>query len=166
MNQSITSERRSAFRQGAAINRIIFAGGVAGCLDFAFAISIWATRGVPPIAIPQSVASGLLGPVAFKEGLGAVVLGTFLHLAMTTLMAAAYHKAAPPAARSRPFVAGPAYGAVIWTVMNKVVVPLSAAPLTPPPLMIALADLAAHMMLVGLPIALILRCDRPSGPAR
>lgn len=158
------SETREAV--GKRATRALLAGGIAGVLDFAFAISIWATRGVPPIVIPQSVASGLTGPSAFKLGLPTALLGTALHLAMTTLMAVFYLKAAPAKARSLPFLTGPAYGAAIWIVMNKVVVPLSAAPIQPPPTGVALADLVAHMVLVGLPIAYILRCSGPDGPPR
>lgn len=145
--------------------RDILAGGlVAGALDFVFAISLWGSRGVSAEIIPKSVASGILGPPAFEGGSAIVALGTGLHFSMTTTMAAAY-ALAPPTIHRRPLMAGPLYGAAIWFVMNKIVVPLSAAPMKPPPLTIQLADLAAHMLLVGLPIALLVRPSAQLVPA-
>lgn len=136
--------------------KIAAAGLLTGVLDFAFAMTLWGARGVSAEIIPKSVASGILGPAAFDGGSETVIAGTLLHLSMTTTMAAIY-AAAPRRLKSSPFIAGPLYGAAIWVVMNKVVVPLSAAPLQPPSPPVQLADLAAHILLVGLPIALMAR---------
>lgn len=166
MNRSVTDDPGRSGADAGAFSRVLAAGGIAGVLDFAFAISIWGFHGVAPIVIPQSVASGLVGASAFSLGPATAALGTALHLAMTTLMAGIYLAAAPARFRSMPFVTGPAYGAMIWVIMNKVVVPISAAPIQPPPPGIALADLAAHMALVGLPIAIVLRCAPPEAARR
>lgn len=152
-------EKHPAARQ-VPVARILKAGLLTGTLDFVFAIALWSSQGVPAEIIPKSVASGLLGPAAFVGGPGIIALGTGLHFCMTTAMAAIYAAAAPYAVASRPFLAGSLYGAMIWTVMNKVIVPLSAAPITPPPTAIAAIDLLGHMLLVGLPIALVLRARR------
>lgn len=142
---------------GRLLGSVIGAGAVAGALDLAFAITVWGLKGVPAKMIPTSIASGLLGPDAFKLGTPAVVAGTGLHFGMTITMAAIYAIAAGrwPALARNPVRAGIGYGAAIYAVMNAVVVPLSRAPLKPPPVPVALGDLAAHMLLVGLPIALI-----------
>lgn len=51
----------------------------------------------------------------------------------------------------RPLIFGPLYGALVYVLMNTVVVPLSAAPFSLP---LRLTGLLVHMFLVGLPIAL------------
>lgn len=143
-----------------SIVRVLKAGLVAGTLDFVFAMTLWASQGVPITAIPKSVASELMGPDAFAGGTEIVALGTSLHLGLTIAMAATYAAAAPAALASRPYLAGPLYGALVWLAMNKIVVPLSAAPVKPPPVGIAAIDLLGHVLLVGLPIALMLRPRR------
>jgi hypothetical protein len=143
---------RGASRKGPG--RIVAAGALAGALDLVFAVTLWRTQGVPAEIIPKSVASGLLGSDAFSGGPGIIVLGLTLHFAMTTAMSGIY-AAAPVWVRARPFVSGPLFGAAVWVTMTRIVVPLSAAPLAPPPVLIQLADAAAHLLLVGLPIALL-----------
>lgn len=154
-------EPRGMLRPGT--RDIVAAGMLAGALDFVFATTLWGALGVPPQIIPQSVASGLLGAGAFNGGIPAIVLGSFLHFAIAVVIAAIY-ALAPLSARNRPALMGPAYGAAVWFVMTRIVVPLSAAPLKPPPALVQGADLAAHMLLVGLPIAWLCRPGKPASP--
>jgi hypothetical protein len=139
------------------LSSVLVGGAVAGALDLAFAMTMWGARGVPVKTIPLSIASGLFGPDAFKMGTPGVVAGVGLHFGMTISMAAAYAIAAGrwPSLARHPVRAGLAYGALVYGVMTVVVVPLSRAPLKAPPTAVALADLGAHLLLVGLPIALI-----------
>ena len=64
---------------------------------------------------------------------------------------------------AQPWVSGPLFGVAVWLFMNLVVLPLSANP----PRVFPGADwpviLAAHLVCVGLPIAMIVR--RWGGPA-
>ena len=141
--------QRSGFRFA------IFLGGfVAGALDIAYACVRGAMNGVSPERVLQSVASGLLGRPAYDGGAATALLGLGLHFAMTGLMAAAYVVAAArfPLLRDRWWLAGPVYGAGLYLVMNRIVVPLSAFP--GGPFALNLSDLAVHMFFVGLPIAL------------
>jgi hypothetical protein len=133
------------------------AGAVAGLLDLTYAIAAWSTQGIPAKIIPLSVASGLLGKEAFSGGSGTIVLGVALHFLLAIVMAAAFVGAARsfPTLTSMPVRCGAAYGALIYLVMNFVVVPLSRAPINRPPLLMAAGDFLAHMLLVGVPIALI-----------
>lgn len=142
------------------LRRTVAAGALAGALDLVFAITLWGAQGVPADIIPRSVASGLLGRAAFNGGTETIVVGVCLHFALTTVMSGIY-AAAPLWVRTRPFVSGPLFGAAVWVTMTRIVVPLSAAPLAPPPALIQLADAAAHLLLVGLPIALL--CRPPHG---
>lgn len=113
----------------------------------------------------QSIARGLLGPAAFEGGAATVALGAALHLLIGCIWAALYWLAvrcwpglrAQVATRGRAWVAGMVLGAVIWLGMDLVVLPLSAAPAVPIRSTAFLLQLAAHVLMVGPPIALILR---------
>jgi hypothetical protein len=139
--------------------RSVFAGVIAGALDLMFALSAWGYLGVPPATIAKSIASGLLGPAAFAGGLGTVAIGVVLHFCMAITMAGAFIASYRHLAvlRRYPLSAGVFYGVGLYLLMSLVVVPLSRAPLTPPPLPMAAADLLAHVLLVGMPIALVAR---------
>lgn len=147
---------RSAF-DGHAVASAFGAGAVAGTLDLAFAITAWSLQGVPAKMIPLSIASGLLGKEAFAGGVGTIAMGIALHFFIAFLMAAAFILASAwaPSIVTRPVRFGAAYGALLYCVMNFIVVPLSRAPISRPPLPMAAADLAAHILLVGIPIAMI-----------
>jgi hypothetical protein len=140
----------------------IFIGGLAaGFLDISFACIYWAlARDVPPERILQSVASGLLGKESYKGGWGTALLGLGLHFLMTLAMSAAYYAASlrVPVLWRKPWVSGAAYGLILYVIMNFVVVPLSRAAVGGPrgDLWTWLA-IAAHVFLVGIPIALSIR---------
>jgi hypothetical protein len=138
--------------------RAILTGGViAGVLDIIFAFVYYGRSGATPVQILQSVASGLLGQGASEGGAGAAAVGAVCQLIIPTLAAAVYFgiTEVAPALRRQAVAAGLVFGAAVYFVMNFVVVPLSAAPFTPKfrfPGM--LPALIAHMLFVGLPIAL------------
>lgn len=136
----------------------VLAGGLAaGTLDIVFACTFWRLRSkVPALRVFQSVATGLLGRASFAGGARTVALGLALHYVIATTMCTAYYVAARhwSVLWQQPLVYGTGYGLLLYVVMNLVVVPLSAAP--PPsrdPLWITLSILA-HVLLVGIPIAI------------
>ncbi len=136
------------------------AGLVAGTLDILYAIAFWALRrGVPARRILQSVAAGILGERSFDGGNGTAALGLLLHYFIALSMAATYYLAAGrwSSLRQRPMRYGAVYGLVLYTIMNYVVVPLSAAGAgSKDPLWMALS-IAVHALLIGVPIALFTR---------
>lgn len=145
-----------------ALKTIVIAGLTAGALDIAYAFIIWGLRGVTPIRIGQSIASGLLGrEAAVGGGTGTGLLGLLLHFILATIIAAIYYGAARNIRllvdRAVPF--GIAYGLVTYGVMNYVVMPLSAigAVGDSGPAYIRITGVLVHMFLIGLPIALITR---------
>jgi uncharacterized membrane protein YagU involved in acid resistance len=144
--------------------RVVMGGLVAGALDIVYACTFWAMRAdVPPRRILQSVAAGLLGPASFKGGTATAALGLALHFFIALCMAAAYAIAAVrwPVLALRPVACGAAYGLMLYATMNFVVVPLSAAaPGARDPLWIG-ASIAAHVVLIGIPIALAARAATP-----
>jgi len=62
-----------------ALATITKAGLVSGVLDLSDALIFYGLRGVKPVLILQSVASGLLGRAAFSGGAASAVLGTLCH---------------------------------------------------------------------------------------
>lgn len=138
------------------VRRAVVGGLVAGALDIAYACVFWAVKaGVPPRRIFQSVAAGLLGRASFQGGWPTAIFGLGLHFMIALAMSFAYHAVARwwPLLRRRTFLCGTAYGLLLYVIMNKVVVPLSAAGPSPSdPLWIVLS-LVVHALFVGYPIA-------------
>ena len=147
---------------GNPLKTILIAGLTAGALDITYAFIIWGLRGVTPIRIGQSIASGLLGREAAVGGGTAMgMLGLLLHFILATIIAAIYYGAARNMRLlvERAVPCGIAYGLVTYGVMNYVVMPLSAigAVGDSGPAYIRVTGILVHMFLVGLPIALITR---------
>ena len=141
----------------AAPGRAILIGGLAGgAFDLGFAFTAWALRGVGPADILRGIASGLMGPAA-RTGFAPVPLGLVCHFLLSLLFAAAFVLVAArvaPMGRQSPWLAGPLYGVAVYFVMNRVVLPLSNFAVPPGGTALSFADLASHMFLFGLPIAL------------
>ena len=139
---------------------ILWGGLLAGIFDLTFAFVYYGQRGATPIRILHSIASGLLGTKAAEGGIATAALGFVLHFVIAFGAATVYFLAS----RAMPFlirhavVCGLLYGVVVYTVMNAVVLPLSAFPrkLSFPP-SVLIPGLLCHMLLVGLPIALAMR---------
>ena len=108
---------------------IVFGGVVIGTLDLMFAFGFWALHGVAPIRIAQSIAAGLQGDAAYDGGGASAALGIALHYFIATMFVLAYGLVARRARGllTQPWRFGLAYGALLYLVMNLVVLPLSAA---------------------------------------
>ena len=129
---------------------------VAGTLDILFAmiLTVWFSREVGGML--RYVGSGPF-PAATEMGTAGAILGLAIHFALMAIMAAAFVLAARqwPALLQKPIMWGVIYGLVTYVAMNLIVVPLRFdIPLPPSPLSIA-TQLFAHVILVGIPIALI-----------
>jgi len=152
-------------RHLSALSAILIGGAIAGTLDITYAIGFSALRGVPPMRILQSVASGLLGASAFKGGLSTAALGLALHFFIAFSAAAIFYLAskAIPSLTRHPVVSGLFYGFLIYAVMNLVVLPLSAYPRKVSfPLLVLVTGLFVHMFFIGLPISLAVRRALPA----
>jgi hypothetical protein len=138
---------------------VLLGGLAAGVGDSILALLLY------PVSLPviyRSVASGLLGRAAFQGGVATAVLGGFLHFFIATTAAAVYAGASLrlPVLRRQAALCGLAFGVAAYFFMKYVVLPLSAVTrLTP----FEPRAMLGHALLVGLPIALILR--RVAGPA-
>lgn len=108
-----------------AASAILVGGLIASTIDIGAAAWI---NGLDPSRIQQFIAGGLLGPAALQGGAYTMWLGLFLQWGMGLLIAAIFVLAALRLRwlTARWFAAGLAYGAVVFVVMNYVVLPLSA----------------------------------------
>ena len=145
-----------------AVKAILAGGLIGGAFDITFACGVSALRGVSPIRVGQSVASGLLGrEAAIAGGVPTGLLGFVLHFAMALIMAAIYYGAATriPLLVKRAAWCGPIYGLGLYLTMNYVVLPLSAIGRHGGngPLWIVIPEILVHMFLLGLTIALFTR---------
>ena len=148
---------------------ILLGGIAAALLDIALAMTFWwFYNGASPQVILQSIAAGLLGKASFAGGLGTATLGAFLHLFIACGMAAVYFLGCLrwPVLFRRPVFCGAVYGVVLYLAMTYVVLPLSQA--MPLPFIPSwfLASVASHIVLVGIPIALVARWSATRGSSR
>lgn len=151
----------SADRSGGA-RAILWGGLIAGAIDITYAfIYHYLRSGAAPARILQSVASGALGADAFKGGLSIAALGAFFHFLIAYIWAALYYLASRKLGVlvRQALVCGIVYGAVVYALMNYVVLPLSAAPFkgSTPPTATWVTGLLIHMFGIGLSIALATR---------
>jgi hypothetical protein len=135
---------------------IVLATAVAGTLDILSACCYALYAGGTPISMLRGVSGAILG--AAKSSALAPLVGLALHYAIMTVMVAVFVAAAKriPALIARPVASGIGYGLITWAVMNLVVLPLRWPSLFPKFTALALSEqLFSHIVLVGLPIALI-----------
>jgi hypothetical protein len=143
------------------LQTILYGGLLVGVLDITYAFSFWWLKGVGPVRILQSIASGLLGPDAYRGGAKTAALGAALHFLIAFTIAAVYYAASlklPAVFWWRPYIYGPLYGVAVYFFMNYVVIPLSAMPPASSfnPVWF-IFSVFAHAFLVGLPVALLAR---------
>jgi hypothetical protein len=130
-----------------------------GTLDISEVFLFYGLRGVRPILIPQSIASGVLGRSSFGMGLRSALLGMALHYFISFVVVGLYLLASRRLPLHRhPFFYGALYGIVVYFVMNNIVIPLSRQH---PPQHFFLAPflngLAASIFVIGIPTAVVAR---------
>ena len=166
MSSSLQQSRAAGARRLPAVVLAVVGGGlVAGTIDIGSACLI---NSLAPWVILHAIASGVLGAASFHDGMPAALAGLGLQWAMSLLIAGIYVAAASRwgPLRRHPIGAGIAYGLVIYAVMNYVVVPLSAAPFSPPRQPIKMFENLLAMILFGLIVATATRLAGVGGTAR
>lgn len=123
-----------------AVRAIVIGGLVAGTLDIGAAALI---SRVSPVLIAHYIATGAMGKAALSAGASAAYLGVVLQWLMSIVIAAVYWlvTARLPRLREQWWLGGLLAGPIIYLVMNFVVMPFSAAPVT-------LHDVIAHFTLL------------------
>ncbi|NJC41334.1 uncharacterized membrane protein (DUF485 family) [Brevundimonas alba] len=149
--------------RGSTGRAILLATLAAGALDICAAILL--NLRVGPLIVLQSVAGGWMGTEAYRGGWTTGLLGLAAHFGIMLVIAAVYMTLAArtEALRRQWIAAGVIWGALVWTVMTLVVVPMSASPLPIPDALHIVQGLIVHVLMVGLPMAWIAR--RTFGPS-
>ena len=135
---------------------IAIATAVSGTLDILFAMILTVLFGREVGNMLRYVGSGPF-PAATDMGAAGAILGLLVHFGLMAIMATVFMLIARerPRLLDSPIMAGTAYGLITYVAMNLIVVPLRFGnPLPPKPLSIA-TQLFAHVVLVGIPMALI-----------
>jgi len=138
------------------IRPLVYGTLAVGILDLVDAFIFFGPRGVGPISILHSIASGLLGREAFNGGLPTAALGALLHFFIAFSIVATFLMASRrlPFLLAAPILSGVLYGVAVYLVMNFIVVPLSAAGRGPMTWPVVLNGVLIHMFGVGLPASL------------
>jgi hypothetical protein len=135
---------------------IVVATLISGTLDIVFAMILTVAFGREIPNMLRFVASGPF-PAATDMGTAGAVLGLVVHFTLMAIMAAVYMAVARhrPHFLERPIQWGVMYGLATYFVMNWIVVPLRFHPPLPPKPISIVTQLFAHIVLVGIPMALI-----------
>ena len=129
---------------------------VAGTLDILFATILSLARGRAPADMLRFVASGPF-PSAPEWGAAGAWRGLATHFTLMAVMVAIFVMAVSHllALTASPIKWGTIYGLVTFIVMNLIVVPLRFPAAWPPKPLGVATQLFAHIVLVGIPVALL-----------
>jgi hypothetical protein len=129
---------------------------ISGTLDILLAmlLTLWFGREIPDML--RMVASGPF-PAATDMGAGGAILGLVVHFTLIAIMAAIFMWIVRlrPALLDTPYRTALAYGVVTYFAMNWLVVPLRFGSPLPPKTLSIVTQLFAHIVLVGIPFALV-----------
>lgn len=152
-----TSATPSPFRA------IGLAGLIAGILNIISAFVLAYPKGVGPIRVLQGVAAGLLSrESAVQGGLATAALGLAIHFLIAFTAATAFYLASRKIVllTQQAVISGLLYGVAVYGFMYWIVIPL-AFPNARPSISRDVTAVFVHMLLIGLPIALIVRRYSP-----
>ncbi len=161
----MASDMNPAAVERPRLPRVIAAAALlVGTLDIADAIIFYGLRGVPATRLLQGIAFALIGRSAYTQGMRSALLGLLLHFFIATTVTTIYLLASRRLPLSRhPWLYGTLYGIAVYVVMNYTVLPLShIGPRPLPPLLPLINGIAALIVCIGLPLALIARRFLPS----
>ncbi|SHI60767.1 hypothetical protein [Aquimarina spongiae] len=157
-NKTITSGTFGDTQSSNPTKTILWSGLVAGILDaIAGVIVYYIYFGLNPLQVLQFIAAGVYGPEAIDGGVGMVIAGMLFHFLIAYVVAVIYFIAYPRMGilRKNKRIMGLLYGFAIWLFMNLLVLPNSNIPKAPFDMGLAIIGIVWHMILVGLPIAVI-----------
>ena len=149
---SVTSHTSSTTRRWKAI---LFTGLLVGTLDMLAAVTVYQTS---PGQIFKFIASGAFGAGrAFSGGSIMVVWGVAFHYAIAFAWTIGFFFVYPwlPMLWRNKYLTGVLYGIFIWSIMNLIVIPLSAIPANTFHLTSAAIAASILIVAVGLPIAFL-----------
>lgn len=142
-----------------ATGTIIITGLVAGTLDILSAMLYYFIRtGKSGLTILNFVASGAFGKDAISGGAAMAVAGLFFHFFIAFCWTLLFFFIYPQihSIIKNKIITGFIYGVIVWTVMNLIVMPMSAIPKRPFIFWNALISMLIIIMAIGLPISIII----------
>jgi uncharacterized membrane protein YagU involved in acid resistance len=154
---------------------ILWAGLIAGTLDITAAcIDVGVNFDKDPVWLLQNVASSLLGPRSYAGGLATAALGLLMHFTVAYTVTTVFYLLSRrwPVLLRWAVPSGLVYGALVFLVMYRVVIPLTIG-LKSLYLTTAFnhnwprlrwSQLFGHFLCIGLPIALVVRWLSPVPP--
>lgn len=136
---------------------ILWAGALVGLLDISSAcINYYLRTGKSPVIIFPFIASAIFGKTAM-EGKEMIAVGGLMHFmiayAFTIFFFLIYPKL--PFLSWNRLLTGILYGALIWTLMTLVLVPLTRAKAARPSWERSPIDMGILMVAIGIPLSLI-----------
>lgn len=137
------------------LTNILIAGLIAGTLDILAGIYLLA--GGNAAGVLKYIASGAFGRSAFAVGTEMVVWGLLFHYIIASSWTAVFFLSYPKLSflRRNKWLNAAAYGVLVWTVMNLVVLPLTnIAPRAFTPSGVV-QNAAILVVCIGLPVALL-----------
>ena len=137
---------------------ILIAGLIVGTADIlaAFIQTLIAGRSI--ISMLQFIASGVFGRTCISGTPDVyAAAGLFFHYIIATSWAALFFLLYPTISRfiKSKILIGVLYGAFVWLMMNKVVLPLSQTPPLKPTVTSALIGMSIIIAALGIPLALL-----------
>jgi hypothetical protein len=135
---------------------ILLTGFIAGSLDLTGAIiSSTIMNQKFPSKIFHYIASGIFGKEAFSGGNIMILWGLLFHYIIAYTFTFFYFWIYPKIGflAINRVASGLLYGAFVWVIMNRVIVPLSNVPQGPFNLTGAIVGMVVLMLAIGLPIA-------------
>src|SRR5216684_3760463 len=109
-----------SFNTPRAYQPILWAGAICGVLDGLSAVALTLRSGSTPVRLFQYIASGLLGPSAFRGGLSSAGLGLALHFLVALAAAAVYYAASrqSPLLNEHAILAGALFCVAVHLFIN------------------------------------------------
>ncbi len=141
------------------VRAIVLTGLVAGTMDIVTATSWFTIRtGNNPVRVLQYISSAAFDKdLAYSGNILMIFLGLLFHYLIAYSWTFLFYLAYPRIGllRANKFVVGIGYGIFVWTIMNRVVLPLSRIPAIT--FDINQASIAASILIVciGLPISIM-----------
>jgi hypothetical protein len=150
-----------------AVVSVVRVGLIAGTLDITENIAFNAFRHITPVMIFQFIASGLTGAWAFHAEIASVALGVAIHYTIALFWTALYYAASRWVVIliRRPVVCGLLYGAVVYLIMNFVVLPMARVPHAHAAMTLAsrVSGVLALLLCIGLTVGLLTARERTRG---
>jgi uncharacterized membrane protein YagU involved in acid resistance len=145
-------------KRSRALPTIALASLIAGILDITSAFVIAGIKGTGSIRMLQGIASGLLGQRSFEGGMATAGLGLAIHFLIAFTAAAVFYAASRSLSSltQHVVVSGLLYGIAVYIFMYWIVVPL-AFPTARHSMSRDVTAVIIHIVLIGLPIALVVR---------